>query len=73
MIESVKGILAGAGLMKDHVHEEKYFTTSGDAEPVAAPAVAAPRPAPAAPGGIVLKSVKPPGAIVLKSVPIPPG
>jgi len=76
MIENVKGILARAGLMKEHIHEEKYFTTSGDAEPapaVAAPAVATPRPAPASPGGITLKTVRPgpPGGITLKSVPRP--
>ncbi len=55
MIENVKGLLVRAGLLPDHVHEEKYFTHHDDPEP-AAPEAAAPA-SPRAPGGITLKAV----------------
>jgi len=81
MIENVKGLLARAGLMKDHVHEEKYFTHHDDHEPVAlaAPEIATPTPTPptlpgqtpmrTAPSGPPSRPPGPPGGIVLKTAP----
>lgn len=55
MIQNVLGILRRAGMDEVHLHEEKYYTESGEAIALddAAPA---PRPA-GPPGGIVLRSV----------------
>ena len=61
MIENVKGILVRAGIPREHVHEEKYFTS----EDAPAPAAPAPPPAPLPVG----PPRKPPGAITLRAVP----
>lgn len=79
MIENVKGILARAGFAKEHVHEEKYFT-SEEHETAPKPATPGPKPPSTPPGGITLKAVEPPaappkgppGGIILRSVPRPP-
>lgn len=78
MIENVKGMLARAGLPQPHIHEEKYFTATGEAIDIDDPAPEPEMKKPAGPpGGIQLKTVKappagPPGGITLKMVP-PPG
>ena len=65
MIETVKGLLARAGLEAAHIHEEKYFTeTPGPvAPPVARPTPRAEPPsrAPRLPGQVALRSVSRPG------------
>lgn len=64
MVAAVPGILKRAGVDERHVHEEVYYTTSGDAVPIAGQAEdepVTPKPAARPPG--------PPGGIVLKSVP----
>ncbi len=67
MVAAVPGLLRRAGVDPAHVHEEIYYTSSGDAVPIAgqaddAPATPVAKPSPARPPG-------PPGGIVLKSVP----
>ena len=63
MIENAKGILARARVPQAHLHEEKYFTTTGEAVPIDDPApepsVEKPKPKmpPGPPGGIKLKTV----------------
>jgi hypothetical protein len=56
-----------------HIHEEKYFTNTGEAiaidDPAPEPELEKPK---GPPGGLPLKAVKPPGppgGITLKSVP----
>lgn len=66
MVAAVPGLLKRAGVDPKHVHEEVYYTTTGDAVPIAGQAEddapVTPKPPPARPPG-------PPGGIVLKSVP----
>lgn len=72
MIEKVKGILKRARLADEHIHEEKYFTTTGEAVPIDETEDTVSPPS-GPPGGITLKTAKrppgPPGGIQLKSVP----
>lgn len=60
MIEHALGILRRAGLDASHLHEEKYFTESGEAIAIETDA-----PPPARPAG-------PPGGLVLRTVPRTP-
>lgn len=66
MVAAMPGILKRAGVDEKHIHEEVYYTASGDAVPIAGQAddeaPVTPKPPPARPTG-------PPGGIVLKSVP----
>ena len=67
MIENVKGMLARARFPQRYIHEEKYFTTTGEAVPLDDPApepdVDTPQPEPKRP------PMMPPGGIKLKTAP----
>lgn len=59
MIENVKGLLKRAGVAEDHIHEEKYFTTTGEAVPIDLDGEEEkPERPKGPPGGIKLKTVK---------------
>lgn len=63
MVRTALGVLRRAGADAAHLHEEAYFTTSGDASP--APAAAPLAEAPAVPTG------RKPGTVALRTVPRP--
>lgn len=58
MVTTVRGLLVRAGLEAPHVHEEVYYTESGEAVPVEGDVPVPPVTRPAGPpGGIVLRTV----------------